>query len=54
MRTVLLSDGAGPRSGAPGESGDGRADAVIGRLGRLLGVLDGWALRRQRPFSRAG
>ncbi len=54
MRTVLLSDGAGPRSGVPGEAGDGRADAVIGRLGRLLGVLDGWAAGRRRPFSRAG
>ncbi|WP_239341184.1 HAD family hydrolase [Frankia sp. CiP3] len=54
MRTVLLSDGVAPRPGERGSRGAAGADAVIGRLGRLLGVLDGWAAGLHRPFSRAG
>ncbi|WP_242606024.1 HAD family hydrolase [Frankia sp. Cppng1_Ct_nod] len=46
MRTVLLSDGLRPQLEASGPAGGSQADAVIGRLGCLPGVLDRWAVSR--------
>jgi putative hydrolase of the HAD superfamily len=48
LRTVLLADGVAPRGEARTPADDPRPDAVIGRLGDLVGVLDRLEARHHR------